>query len=261
MINKWLITGDLHGNASRFAETYEDELNPSEVGIIILGDAGVNYFLDKRDLRLKETLKNYLFRFYLVRGNHEARPSDVPNMVELYDQEVKNFVYLEPNYPSIRYLQDGEVYNFNGISALVVGGAYSVDKEYRQKMGWSWFANEQLSSKEWVDIHNKTDGLKVDMVLTHTCPISWEPTDLFLDFIKQDTVDKSMENELETLKNSIDWGVWLFGHFHADRLERPRVEQMFKYIDNLETVRDRWLPGAEEPEWWMRKSPNYYKED
>ena len=37
----------------------------------------------------------------------------------------------------------GEIYNINGKSILVIGGAYSVDKEYRLLKGWSWFKDEQ----------------------------------------------------------------------------------------------------------------------
>lgn len=260
MIKKWMMTGDTHGDMRRFSNLY-DEPNPETVGIIILGDAGVNYFLNKRDNKTKEILKNYLFRFYLVRGNHEARPQDIPDMIEIYDQDVKNFVYMEPQYPSIRYFKDGEIYHLNGVSALVIGGAYSVDKWYRKSNGWSWFENEQLSAKEWKDIHAKCNGIKVDLVLSHTCPISWEPTDLFLDFIDQEEVDKTTENELENLKNSIDWKIWLFGHYHADRAERPGVEMMYRNIDSLDNIWDRWYYDDSEPEWWIHRGPNYDKDD
>lgn len=260
MIKKWMMTGDTHGDMRRFSNLY-DEPNPETVGMIILGDAGVNYFLDKRDKRTKEILKNYLFRFYLVRGNHEARPQDVPDMIEIYDQEVKNFVYMEPEYPNIRYFKDGEIYYLNGVSALVIGGAYSVDKWYRKANGWGWFENEQLSSEEWKSIHEKCNGTKVDLVLSHTCPIGWEPTDLFLDFIDQEEVDKTTENELEVLKNSIDWKIWLFGHYHADRAERPGVEMMYRNIDSLDNIWDRWYYDDSESEWWIHRSPNYDKKD
>ena len=40
-------------------------------------------------------------------------------------------------------LEDGKTFN-----ALVVGGAYSIDKYYRLENGWPWFEDEQLSVEE-----------------------------------------------------------------------------------------------------------------
>ena len=63
--------------------------------------------------------------------------------------------------------------------------------------------------------------------------------------------------------NNIDWDIWCFGHYHADRIERPGVEQFFKDTDNLKTVWDRWIKYQEngELDWWLSKSPAFYAED
>ena len=104
------------------------------------------------------------------------------------------------------------------------------------------------------DISNNKD---YDFVLTHTCPISWEPRDLFLGMIDQSTVDKSMELWMDDLKDKITWKVWLFGHYHRDRLERPRVEMFYHNMEDLDTIWKRWTTDEELP-WWLAKSPNYW---
>lgn len=257
MFDKVYITGDTHGDMKRFSYLL-DEPNPKNVAVIILGDAGVNYYLNQRDKRTKEILKNYLFRFYLVRGNHEARPEDIETMIEIYDQDVKNFVYMEPEYPSIRYLKDGGIYNINGYRTLVIGGAYSVDKFYRLERGWTWFDREQLTGEELGNIRGEVFGEKFDLVLTHTCPFSWRPTDLFLSFIDQDSVDNFMEYALENIKEEINWDVWLFAHYHTDRAERPGVEIYYRAIENLDDIWARWHDDKKYGK-GILKSPNFDK--
>ena len=79
---KWYITGDTHGDFSRFS--YYDKLKEN-IAVIICGDASVNYYLNKKDRKLKEALRDILPKvtFYLVRGNHEARPESLITMKQM----------------------------------------------------------------------------------------------------------------------------------------------------------------------------------
>lgn len=235
MIENWLVTGDTHGDMSRF-DTIDYSPNPGMINIIILGDSGCNYYGGKEDADIKNKLNKTRANFYLVRGNHEERPENVSGMIKTYDETVDGMVYLQYEYPHIKYLMDGGIYNINGLKTLVIGGAYSVDKYYRLAMGYKWFSEEQLTSDEMAAITEKVKGQKFDLVLTHTCPLDWKPTDLFLK-----EVDQSMEIWLNDLKNEIDWKIWLFGHYHSDRLERPHVQMLYKNIENLSDIWDRWM--------------------
>ena len=101
-------------------------------------------------------------------------------------------VFIEDDYPNLIFAKDGEVYNIDGKSVLVIGGAYSVDKEYRIMYGHKWFKNEQLSVKEINDILEKVKGKHFDIVLTHTCPYKHEPREVFMQGLDQSKVDKSI---------------------------------------------------------------------
>ena len=192
-----------------------------------------------------------------MRGNHEARPSDVPGMELVYDEDVCGEVWIEPQFPRIRYFKDWGVYTINGLRTPVIGGAYSVDKHYRLAQGWKWFENEQLSKDEMVNCQVATRGKIFDLVLSHTCPLSFQPTDLFLRGLDQSTVDNSMEVWLERMTSNFCWEIWLFGHYHADRVELPKVEQFYYEIEALDNVVDRWKRYDEtgEIEWWLPVSP------
>ena len=63
----------------------------------------------------------------------------------------------------------------------------------------------------------KENNYKFDLVLSHTCPIIYEPKDLFLSSIDQSTVDKTMEQYLGEIEYKITYYLWLWGHFHAYR--------------------------------------------
>lgn len=261
MITKFMVTGDCHQDFSRFANYERSFQHDPNAAVIILGDAGFNFWLDERDDYVKDWFtKKFSFYVYCVRGNHEARPQDVPGMMTMYDDNVQGIVYYQPRWPRIRYFQDVGTYFIDRFSVGVIGGAYSVDKFYRLARHAPWFENEQLSEKEQLEAFKEFPvGCHRDFMFTHTCPLAWEPTDLFLGGIDQSKVDKSMEIFLDNLQQSIDVGVWCFGHYHADRLERPRVEQLYKDSDDIRAIWNRWHDKKTiKQEWWLVKSPNYY---
>ena len=273
MIKHWLVTGDTHGQImTRLMNIGTTDYPAEETALIILGDAGINFYLNKTDAKNKKTINSQGFTLYCVRGNHEERPENLEYIEHWYDENVKGYVMYEPEYPNIRYFEDGNAYEIGGKSVLVIGGAYSVDKWYRlhragvtskldkdyfnpRKTGW--FHDEQLLDLEMTAIEKEHFGKHYDVILTHTCPISWEPTDLFLSGLDQSSVDKTMELWLDEVRQKVNWNIWLFGHYHGDQLVRPRVEMYYKDIENWETIMKRW-ENPENLDWWLVKSPNYY---
>lgn len=143
-------------------------------------------------------------------------------------------VWYEDEYPNILFAKDGEIYNFDGFSCIVIGGAYSVDKFYRLSRGWAWFENEQPSeeTKSYVEQQLQNRENKIDIVLSHTCPVKYEPTEVFIQGLDQSTVDKSTEEWLGEIEEKLDYKRWYCGHYHTMK-KIDKMQFMFEDIDAL----------------------------
>lgn len=270
MIKNWFITGDTHGKVcERASQVYNYSEKSEETALIILGDVGLNFYRNSLEYRRTDTVRKELVnkfgtRIYCVRGNHEMRPKDLFGIETVFDKDVNGNVYVEEEYPNIRYFIDGEEYCINGHSILVIGGAYSVDKEYRlankEENGFcGWFENEQLSEQEMQKIEKKVAGKHFDFVFTHTCPYEWMPTDTFISSIKN--VDYSMERWMQHLSNKITFNVWCFGHYHLNRVEKPGVECLYQDIQNMNEMWVRWEKyrnGDASSIRYLEKGPKFY---
>lgn len=214
--NMFYITGDTHGSFYRIEKFCRLMGTTKNDTIIILGDVGLNYYLNQKDAESKEKVESLPINFFCIHGNHEERPQNVPGYKEVDYLGGKAFVQEE--YPSIAFAKDGEVYNIDGNSVLVLGGAYSVDKNYRLSMGYSWFSSEQIPDNEKIEIEKKIEniGWKIDYVLSHTCPYNTRPVHMFLSCIDQRSVDSSMEIWLQKISEKIIFKKWYFGHYHGD---------------------------------------------
>ena len=161
------LTGDIHGDPMQ-VELFCSKMQLTEDDtIIMLGDVGVNYYGGKKDRLIKRILSSLPVTFLCVHGNHEIRPQNIP---EYTPQEWNGGrVFVEEAYPNILFAEDGEVYNINGTKALVIGGAYSVDKFYRIQRGFGWWADEQPSEQTKQKVEAViADCEDIDIILSHT---------------------------------------------------------------------------------------------
>ena len=211
------ITGDKHrvfDSIVEFCDIYET--SESDI-LIILGDAGINFYLDASDQEIKEDLYQLPITILCIHGNHEERPEEVGGY------EIKTWnegeVYYEEDYPNILFAKDGEIYDFNGKKAIAIGGAYSIDKYYRISGNLPWFPSEQPDEWTKARVESKLESVdwKVDFVLSHTCPLRYMPVDMFLPNIDQSKIDISTEEWLSRIEEKLCYDVWYFGHYHADR--------------------------------------------
>lgn len=227
------VTGDTHSDFSRIANFCARMNTQREDVMIILGDAGVNFYGGWRDQQRKEFISKLPITIFCIHGNHEKRPETIIT----YQEQIwrGGVVFVEEQYPSILFAKDGEVYNLNGLQAIAIGGAYSIDWMLRIR-GISWWPDEQPTPeiKERVEKKLEQLGWRVDIVLSHTVPLRYEPIEVFLPGIDQQKVDKSTELWLDEVEKRLTYRKWYAGHFHT-RKSIEKIEMMF---DNYVTLYD-----------------------
>lgn len=247
MKDKFYLSGDLHGDSSAMQYFFEQNnerlhFNKEHSHMILLGDVGCNYFIEgEKDKVFKKRLSELPFTFICLRGNHESRVTDVikrfPDKWEIVSK-YEGRIYREKAFQNIEYLEDiPALYHFGGYKILSIPGAFSVDKEFRLRNGWHWFENEQLSKEEMRKGIELVEKAKyVDLVISHTCPADFMPTDLFINSIDQSKAYRGMEVFLSEVEWNLRYKRWAWGHFHDDRLyprkdDTERIMLYSKVID------------------------------
>ena len=227
-MGRFYFIGDLHGDIAPLIRLCDTAHLNQEDWVILLGDSGLNYWANKpnRMELMKQQFSKLPCKLFIIRGNHEERAAILADAypedweVLILKDGIFGLVYCEKKYSNIFYALDTpSVYRINDYSALVIPGAYSVDKYYRLMHGYNWYESEQLSKEE--QLFGKELALlssHYDFILSHTCPIEYEPTDLYLPMIDQSTVDKTTEWYLNDINHITKSNFHLFGHFHAFRV-------------------------------------------
>lgn len=204
------LKGDIHGNLFEII----DFINRFNLGkndnIIILGDCGIAWRKDKKDLDQNIKLWNECgngVKLYFIDGNHE-------------NFNILNSLPIENNMgkiaDNIYHLRRGQVYEFENKKILVCGGADSIDK-YRRIENFTWWKEEAISQETIDDI----PAGHYDYVLTHCCPRSiFEKNRIYLStlqFLDENKINHNSEDMLEQLKNKITFDHWFFAHYHINR--------------------------------------------
>jgi len=227
----FIITGDTHGDFRRVGALCDKLETTKDDVLIILGDAGINYYGGKKDVRLKHVLAGLPITLFCIHGNHERRPESLGLYEEV--QWCGGTVYVEHEFPDLLFAKDGEVFELSGKKCIVIGGAYSVDKDYRLSNNWGWWPDEQPSKavKHYVERQLDSANWHIDVVLSHTAPLKYEPREVFLGFVDDSKVDKSTEVWLDTIEDRLDYDCWYCGHYHTNKT----IDKMrFLFGDYLE---------------------------
>lgn len=247
MINRLFIRADTHGDFNWLPDWCKENHTTTDDVLILLGDHALRFegMNKPRELHRKGLVAALPITIFALRGNHD-RPyykedgtiwEDIkltvcPMLDQRFTEGIKFYedeMWHDEKYPNIWYFQDGREYCIKGKTFFTYGGAYSVDKEYRQLFHWTWYANEIVPHSDHCAALDIVDHRYFNYVLTHTCPYEWRPVDLFLKGIDQSKVDNTMEEYLtEILRYIGGYDHWYFGHFHADReYEEEKATMLF----------------------------------
>jgi len=207
------LTGDTHNsrelmkkfNSKNFK--IKKELTKDDV-VIILGDVGsLTWDRSKETLYNLKWLDNQPFTTLFIDGNHDNfNILDNLPVKQLYGNEVGVLS------DSVYHLKRGNIYEINGKTFLTIGGATSINKEWRIPE-ISWWDREVINNKEIENTYRNLEkyNYKVDYILTHTI------FDKVADLLIKGKVEKCpTANFLKDIYNKVEFDKWVFGHFHID---------------------------------------------
>lgn len=210
------ITGDMHGDYSRFEDERLKQLTKDDF-LIVCGDFGfvwgcvqhdpVRVVLEKRQL---DELEKLPFTILFVDGNHENF-----DRLETEFPEVEKFGNLVHQLrANVFHLQRGRVYTIEGKQLYTFGGASSIDKAMRME-NVSWWSRELPEDFEYErgTASLKAHDFKVDYIITHTAPVEVVKTMGFNPYLSQ---DMELMSYLSYIMEKTDFQQWFFGHWHTD---------------------------------------------
>lgn len=90
--------------------------------------------------------------------------------------------------------------------------AKKLSKDYRLERNYGLWGDEQPSKEIKKRVEEQLKNNKMDIIFSHTCPYKYEPREMFLSCISQDTVDDSTERWLDIIEESIEYESWYCGH-------------------------------------------------
>ena len=139
--------GDIHGSMKK----YKKLIKSSPEGISLqLGDFGVGFYYPYTTKLMGQNPPfDTMARgsHYFIRGNHDNQ-----TVCKQHKFWVEDGTYA-PNAPEV----------------FCIGGATSIDREYRSE-GYTWWEDEELSYREWLRIMDIYERVRPDIVATHDAP-------------------------------------------------------------------------------------------
>lgn len=158
----FVVLGDLHGDLEWARRAVRATAEAGITRIFQVGDAGFCWpgrDKYKFDRKLDRTLMEHGVELVFIDGNHDAHPE--LRRLPLDDSG------LAPLRDHIFYLPRGARIHYAGLDLGALGGAYSLDHQWRTQ-GKDWWPEEEVHPS---DVDRLIAKGQVDVLLTHDVPI------------------------------------------------------------------------------------------
>ena len=196
------FVGDIHGEFRTLIWKATEQYKLKDVDLIVLGDFGVGFdgTLKKDYQRASEKMEKYGIQVYTIRGNH-----DDPAYFEEDKQEE-----LKELYPRITFIPDHKIFEVNGKTIYPIGGGGSTDIIHRTP-GKSWWEGEYIKEIPIKDLPGK-----VDIIISHEAPLSFEPILTRFPETPEEQFLKIQEGRqyLDKVLREVTCSEWYYGHYH-----------------------------------------------
>lgn len=227
---KLLVTGDMHADIFLFKRIVED-MGKNEI-LLIAGDFGMFWFDTESRMEKYRIINNMLEEknsyVAFVDGNHEQH-----NYIN--SQKIEEFCGAKCHklMNRIIHIIRGEILNIEGTTIFCFGGAYSIDRSWRE-LDKTFFESELPSKEEYENgrINLEKAGMKVEYILTHTCPINYLN---MLGARHRACEEEELQEYIQWVIDSVEYKKHYFGHWHMDKIMDNKEIALFHELRDVET--------------------------
>lgn len=207
------FVGDIHGEYRIITWIITQQHKLRNANIVFLGDIGIGFcksaYYNQIFKRINAQLEERDITYYFMRGNHDNK--------EYWDAED-----LLDSFPRIKFLKDHKVVELSGKTIYPIGGATSIDYEWRKKYNKELEEYYGSSKRVWwdtEDIEKKYKDLPrvVDIIVSHTSPLGFEPVIMRFPGELEEVYNRDLENRkyLDYIFREVRCKYWYFGHYHT----------------------------------------------
>jgi len=181
--------GDVHGKYAQYRRLLRDCKASIQVGDM---GVGFRHYGGMNDGKPAENPPHYLMtrgHHRFIRGNH-----DNPNVCREHSQ----------------WIPDGTIEG----PMMFVGGAVSVDKEWRHE-GYDWWHDEELSTGKLYDLVDRYLIEKPDIMVTHECPEDMAAAMCAVSGRRKHDIPTRTREAFQSMLDGWKPRIWIFGHWHV----------------------------------------------
>lgn len=225
------ITGDTHGDLSRFRKKELKKLRKTDA-LIICGDFGFVWDGSNAEQKLLKWLGKRKYSVLFVEGVHENF-----SQLEKYETESWCGGMTRKISGNLRQLMRGQVFNICGKRIFTFGGgrseendSYLNDDDTEARLRWR---QEIPTEEELAEGMRNLErcGFTVDYI------VSYEPPAKISEFMELGKSDRSHVNTyLDQVREKTDFVRWFFGRHHVNKLIPPKFQAVFDGIFDAEEL-------------------------
>ncbi len=216
------VTGDTHGDISRFKDPQFKKLGSGDT-LIICGDFGFIWDGSKKENAVLKKLMSLDYTICFIDGCHENF-----DLLEKYPESTWNGGMARVIASNLIHLMRGQIYTIEGKKIFTFGGGHSQDIEFRRDC--DWWEREQPTHDEIMEaVHNlEASNYSVDYVITHEPPASVKDC-LGVDVFQRIEVHALFEEITKTCR----YDKWFFGKCHIDKHIPVKFYAIFNNVTPL----------------------------
>lgn len=222
------ITGDTHGDISRFSQPAMRQLNENDI-LIVCGDFGFVWDNSKQEMKRLKQLEEKKYTICFIDGAHENF-----DLLNAYSVSEWNGGKVHRIGANIYHLMRGQVYNIRGQKVFTMGGGESPDIELRSE-DESWAKSAIPTQEELMEGAKNLEKEKydVDIIISHEPPAKVKG--LLMLHEKESAQFTVLNTYFDEIARVCKYRKWYFGSLHIDKYISSTQTSVFQNIIDSRT--------------------------